>query len=35
MPKYYQVFEDKIGFKPNMSIIDLLFSEGNNALSLL
>ncbi|MEN9523301.1 MAG: hypothetical protein RL065_1678 [Bacteroidota bacterium] len=34
-PKYYQVFEDKIGFKPNMSIIDLLFLEGNNAISLL
>jgi len=35
LPKYYQIFEDKIGFKPNMSIIDLLFLEGNNALSLL
>lgn len=35
LPKYYQIFEDKIGFKHNMSIIDLLFLEGNNAFSLL
>ena len=35
LPRYYQIFEDKIGFKPNMSIVDLLFLEGNNALSLL
>jgi hypothetical protein len=34
-PVYHQIFEDKIGFKPNMSIIDLLFSEGNNAFDLL
>ncbi len=27
-PKYYQVFEDRIGFVPNLSILDLLFSEG-------
>lgn len=35
LPKYYQIFEDRIGFKYNMSIIDLLFLEGNNALMLL
>lgn len=27
-PRYYQVFEDRIGFQPNLSILDLLFSEG-------
>ncbi len=27
-PKYYQVFEDRIGFIPNLSILDLLFAEG-------
>ena len=26
--KYQQVFEDKIGFQPNMSILDLLFNVG-------
>ncbi|MEY2829701.1 MAG: hypothetical protein RIQ33_1559 [Bacteroidota bacterium] len=35
LPIYQQVFEDKIGFKPNMSMLDLLFSEGNNAFDLL
>ncbi len=32
---YKQVFEDKYGFIPNLSILDLIFSEGPNALSLL
>jgi hypothetical protein len=27
-PRYYQVFEDRVGFQPDLSIIDLLFSEG-------
>lgn len=27
---YHQVFEDKTGFIPNCSILDLLFCEGNN-----
>ncbi|MEY4875668.1 MAG: hypothetical protein RL708_817, partial [Bacteroidota bacterium] len=35
LPKYYQVFESKTGFLPNMSIIDLLFAEGNNAMSFI
>lgn len=25
---YYQVFEDRTGFQPNVSIIDLLFNQG-------
>ncbi|MDR1197711.1 MAG: WbqC family protein [Prevotellaceae bacterium] len=29
--KYYQVFAQKFGFTPNLSIIDLLFNEGTNA----
>lgn len=33
--KYYQVFEDRIGFIPDLSILDLLFSEGPNALAYL
>jgi len=30
--KYPQLFEDKIGFKPNVSIVDLLFTLGPDAL---
>ena len=33
--KYLQVFEDKIGFQKNVSILDLLFCEGPNAKNLL
>jgi hypothetical protein len=33
--KYKQVFEIKHGFIPHLSILDLLFNEGPNALSLL
>src|SRR5258708_6289086 len=33
--KYRQVFEDRIGFLPNLSILDLLFCEGKNARSSL
>jgi WbqC-like protein family len=31
IPDYVQVFQEKIGFQPNMSIIDLIFCEGKNA----
>ena len=34
-PKYYQVFEDRIGFLPDLSILDLLFSEGPRAMEIL
>ncbi len=34
-PRYRQVFEEKLGFFPNLSIIDLLFCEGKNSLPLL
>jgi hypothetical protein len=34
-PVYGQVFQDRLGFRPNLSIIDLLFCEGNNAAGLL
>jgi len=32
---YYQVFENKYGFQPNLSIIDLLFNMGNEAVNFL
>jgi hypothetical protein len=34
-PKYAQVFEDRMGFQPNLSILDLLFCAGPNALNLI
>ena len=33
--KYYQVFEDRNGFIPNLSILDLLFSEGPGSVNWL
>lgn len=33
--RYFQVFEDKKGFIPNLSILDLLFNEGTSALTYL
>ena len=33
--RYRQVFEDKVGFLPNLSILDLLFCEGNAAVEKL
>lgn len=32
---YAQVFEDRLGFLPNLSILDLLFCQGPNAAFLL
>lgn len=35
LPMYHQVFEDRIGFLADLSILDLLFEEGPGARSLL
>lgn len=35
IPPYYQVFADKNGFMPHLSIIDLLFNMGNEARLVL
>ena len=32
---YHQVFQEKNGFLPNLSILDLLFNEGARSLSIL
>jgi hypothetical protein len=32
---YHQVFEDRLGFIPNLSILDLIFCEGSRAKELL
>lgn len=32
---YYQVFEDRFGFEPNLSVIDLLFNLGPDATQYL
>src|SRR5262249_50170946 len=32
MPRYRQVFEERTGFIPGLSILDLIFCEGKNAL---
>jgi len=34
-PHYTQVFADRLGFKPNLSILDLLFNTGPEAKDLL
>ncbi|MGB0888392.1 MAG: WbqC family protein [Vicingaceae bacterium] len=33
--KYIQVFGDRNGFQPNLSIVDLLFNEGPNAVNYM
>ena len=35
VPRYMQVFENKFGFISNLSILDLLFNEGNNSKAYL
>ncbi|MBS1590097.1 MAG: WbqC family protein [Bacteroidetes bacterium] len=32
---YYQVFQDRVGFLSNLSILDLIFCEGPQSVSLL
>jgi len=32
---YYQVFAEKFGFKPNLSVMDLLFNEGPSSLDFI
>ena len=34
-PVYYQLFEERNGFVPNLSLLDLLFSEGAGTMELL
>ena len=34
-PNYIQVFRDRNDFSPNLSILDLLFTEGPNAITYL
>jgi len=34
-PVYHQVFEEKHGFQPNLSILDLLFNEGPRTKEVL
>lgn len=34
-PEYTQVFQERTGFQPDMSILDLLFCEGKHALSII
>ena len=34
-PMYRQVFMDRTGFLPHLSILDLLFCEGKNAMQIL
>jgi len=33
--KYFQVFSDRFNFYPNLSIVDILFNEGLDSLSII
>lgn len=33
--KYFQVFSDRFDFRPNLSIVDLLFNEGLNSMKII
>lgn len=35
LPRYYQVFEDRHGFQPDLSVVDLLFNLGPQSLNYL
>jgi hypothetical protein len=35
MPRYHQVFEERTGFLPGLSILDLIFCEGKNAIKYI
>lgn len=35
VPKYSQIFEDRLGFQPNLSIIDLILCEGPNSIDVM
>ncbi|WP_343667774.1 WbqC family protein [Chitinophaga sp.] len=34
LPEYTQVFQERVGFLPNLSILDLIFCEGKRSLTL-
>jgi hypothetical protein len=34
-PRYHQVFEERTGFLPGLSILDLVFCEGKNAIKYI
>lgn len=35
LPPYHQLFHDKHGYLPNLTVLDLLFNEGPNAVTYL